>query len=199
MFPSWTWVGWQGTVGFMFDSAVTEYRTFLRQAQLESSPGEIVELSALWEPGSHEKIQQALDTVTAIQFEAPMISADSISINGYQSAEEDNEDLSDGDADIRMFRVCGHSLDHSLCPGADVLNDLIENVRKGTWSCLVLGAQAPGSYEQHVDNFVLVVRWEEDHVTAQRISAFVVMSRDEKKTKIGPLEENMQWRRVRLM
>jgi len=172
MFPSWTWVGWQGTIYFPFRSGIEiNQRIFLRRVQLESSPGEVVELPTSWEAGDREEIQRALDTVTGIQFEAPMILADCISITGYQPVEEDHEGSTDQDADFRMFRVCGRSLARWENPGADVLNDLIKNVRKGIWSCLVLHTR---KLSWTIDSFVLVVQWEEDQVTAERIGALII-------------------------
>lgn len=194
-FPSWTWVGWQGLpVHFLYSSySRTMVRPFLRQLQLETSSGEILELRALWNRGNQEEVQQALDTVSTICFEAPTLPADYISHDAHGDKHEitTNSNLH-GD----MFSVAGRRVERYRGPDFAIMHNLIENVRNGIWSCLILGGRKMG--KDH-SRFVLVISWEEDQLTAERIGIFVISPNDIRETNLGPLEEKLGWRRVRLI
>jgi hypothetical protein len=49
LFPSWTWVGWQGSVNCMCnDSTCIEYMNFIERPRLDQKTGESLELPARW-------------------------------------------------------------------------------------------------------------------------------------------------------
>lgn len=195
-FPSWTWAGWSEGAEFWLRSIrEPRHQTFLRHAQLESSSGEIVVSSTLYK----DNIQHKLDTVTLIQFEAPMIPAASFSITEDQ--------LDDSDSDISNaegfnFRVAGRMLFRNKYAENYTYDQLIENVNKGIWSCFMLcaGRCSKEGPEEDYSKFVLVVRWEADQVTAERIGWFGIGSDPSAEAELGPLgEESWTWRRVRLI
>jgi hypothetical protein len=128
-FPSWTWAGWSGEAEFFIRSIrEARHHSFLRNARLESCSGQIVLSSELYEVN----IQHELDTVTLIQFEAPMIPAASFSIIEDQLADtgSDNSSYAEG----LKFRVAGRRLYRDRYPDIYTFDQLIENVRKGIWS-----------------------------------------------------------------
>lgn len=168
-FPSWTWAGWKDGAGmnWFYRALRFGHRSTLRHVHLESSSGRVVMPSALYQ--EHD-LQQELDTVTLIQFEAPTISAASV------SAED-------------------------ILPSvpAQFWHHLIENEHKGMWSCLVLSAGRWGEGSLNDVTFVLVVCWEADQVTAERVGSFWLNARSSREAKLGLSEDSWTWRRVRLI
>jgi hypothetical protein len=54
--------------------------------------------------------------------------------------------------------------------------------------------------DEEYSRFVLVVRWETDQVTAERIGSFHIYSDPSEDARLGPFgEESWTWRRVRLI
>ena len=76
---------------------------------------------------------------------------------------------------------------------------LIENEHKGMWSCLVLSAGRWGEGSLNDVTFVLVVCWEADQVTAERVGSFWLNARSSREAKLGLSEDSWTWRRVRLI
>lgn len=188
-FPSWTWAGWSGGTQFWVHYiAEARIQFLLRHAQLESSSGQIVVSSTLYKGN----IQHELDTVTLIQFEAPMIPAISFSITEDRLINFNR----------LKFTVAGRPIRRNINTDIHPLDQCIENVRKGTWSCLILCTRrcsGEGRDEMHSE-FVLVVRWEADQVTAERIGSFLIHSNASEDARLGPFgEEHWTWRRVRLI
>jgi hypothetical protein len=144
-----------------------------------------------------DNIQHELDTVTLIQFEAPMIPAASFSIIEDQSG-FDNYTNAEG----LKFKFAGRALFRYRYPDIYTFDQLIENVRKGIWSCFMLCA---GRYTKEgpdvlYSRFVLVVRWEADQVSAERIGSFEIYLDPSEDARLGPFgEESWMWRRVRLI
>jgi hypothetical protein len=138
--------------------------------------------------------------VTLIEFEACIIPAASFNIIEDQSPD------SSSDANSIMeglnFRVAGRPLFRSRYPYIYTLNQLLENVRRGIWLCFLLSAGRDNldDDEETYANFVLVVRWEADGVTAERIGSFVLFSGPGVDAEYGPIgEEGWPWRCVRLI
>jgi hypothetical protein len=162
MFPSWAWIGWQGPVHYEKSKTLGIMRyCYVRQLQLQSCTGEVIELSALWESASAQTIQRALDIVEVVCFETPTIPGECITRLDY--GDETPECW-----ESETFRFFGcKSVSHEPEPG--VFNKLIENIRAGKWSCLLLCCTE--SKDLTIGN-VLVVQWHTDRVTAERIGAF---------------------------
>jgi hypothetical protein len=194
-FPSWTWAGWSGQAEFWLRHVVeATHRPFLRGAHLEASSGQTVVSSALYSRDLHLE----LDTVTLIQFEAPMIPAASFAIMENRSADS-NHDAKCAESD--NFGDCGRRIYPNSYPDRHRFQQLIENVQSGKWSCLVLcaGRISEEGEEEEYSIFVLVVRWEADQVTAERMDSFCIYSDMVDETKLEPIEETWTWRRVRLL
>jgi hypothetical protein len=120
-----------------------------------------------------------------IQFEAPMIPPDSFSITEDQ-----------------VIKVAGRLVHHTGHPDMFTIEQLIENMHKLKWSCFMLcaGRENEQGDSEWYWRFVLVVRWEADQVTAERIGSFKISSHSSEDTEYGPLgEESWTWRRVRLI
>ncbi|KAF2828848.1 HET-domain-containing protein [Ophiobolus disseminans] len=200
MFPSWTWVGWHGPAKFFHANYSAECRFHARKVQFETSLGGVPNLPTLLQSGDRRSIQDVLDTVTIVQFEAPIISADII----LETEVPPKRDVGDSKSPlmyIETLKIAGRHLESWSNPGDAILHDLIENVRQGIWSCLILSGHE--SVLEH-GGFVLVVQWEEDKITAERVGAFVFTSCYDGERpgplgeRLGPLEEQLEWRRVRL-
>jgi prolipoprotein diacylglyceryltransferase len=178
-FPSWTWAGWNGEVRFWI--GILDNQCFLRHAQLESSSGQTVVSSPLYK----DNIQHELDTVTLIQFEAPMIPAASFSVaeDPYVATDSDDNSYSES----LEFRVAGQKVLPDECLRIYTPDQLVENICKGIWSCFMLCA---GEYlGERYSIFVLVVRWEADQVTAERIGSFQFISDPNEDARLGHLPE----------
>jgi hypothetical protein len=138
--------------------------------------------------------QQELDTVTLIQFEAPMIPLDSFSIakDQFIVTEPDHSSF----AESLNFKVAGRTVYRTKHLGMFTFDQLIENIHKLKWSCSILRA----GRDWCTSKFVLVVRWDADQVTAERIGSFYIHEHSSEDAKLGPLgEESLTWRRVRLI
>jgi hypothetical protein len=198
MFPSWTWVGWQGGVDFLYsESESSPYKCTIQNMALETSLKEVVPLPALSEWADSENAdatQRALDTVTAIRFEAPIIPASHI-------MEEDSDftlvrpSKKDTDPRWRKFSVAGAAFGIETRPTAAFLDKLVDNVGSGKWSCLYLGHD-----EDEFSGFrlVLVVQWMEDGESAERVGAYGLQGSKTVEEDLGSLDE-LTWRRVRLI
>jgi hypothetical protein len=196
-FPSWTWAGWSGEAEFWIRSIrEARHQSFLRHARLESSSGQVVVSSALYK----ENIQYELNTVTLIQFEAPMIPAAIFSIQEDQMVDTDSHDS--GRAEDFKFRVAGRPLARDRYPDIYTFHQLIENIRKRIWSCFMLcaGRFSLEGLDVEYSRFVLVVRWGADQVTAERVGSFTIYSDLSEDARLGPFgEESWTWRSVRLI
>ncbi|KAF2850240.1 HET-domain-containing protein [Plenodomus tracheiphilus IPT5] len=196
MFPSWTWAGWSGRVEFGFkDIFGRETQYFVRLVQLESSSGQIVVSDELY----RDDMQHVLDTVTLIQFEAPIIPADSFFSTKDHLVNTHSDDGSQNKIhEIGFAGQLWFVLDHN---GSDITDQFIVNVRKGIWSCFMLCAQGRGiESELGYWSYVLVVCWKADQVTAERIGSFRIYSIKDKDARLEPLrEEDFTWRCVRLV
>jgi hypothetical protein len=76
-FPSWTWIGWHGLMRFPFP-AYSIIRPLIQDVRFASTPDQHVKLPALWQPHNQKDVQDALDTVSIIRFEAPIVSPSEI-------------------------------------------------------------------------------------------------------------------------
>jgi hypothetical protein len=162
MFPSWAWIGWQGPVHYERSTFLgTIRRCYIRQLQLRSCAGEVVELSTLWEAASPEPIQRALDTIGVLDFTALTIPAEHITRVDYSNKAQEYWES-------ETFRFFGCRL-ASTVPEPAVFSKLNENVSAGRWSCLLLCCTKG---EDWTTGHVLVVQWHADQVTAERIGAF---------------------------
>jgi hypothetical protein len=180
MFPSWTWIGWQGGgVLFPYDGIGN---SLIRDVRLESASGQNVELSGLWEVNNQEHVQRAFDSVVILQFEAPVIPAAEI------QSEHD------------WLWIAGQSINDLCDPNPDVVDNLIKNVQEGKWSCLILNVRVTlASWFTGRSRVILVVRWKEDQITAERVVVLEVYSQTEPEAKVRPLEDKLQLRCVRLI
>jgi hypothetical protein len=195
-FPSWTWAGWSGRVEFWKHTIYeARHQSFLRHAQLESSSGQVVMSSTLYK----DDIQHKLDTVTLIQFEVPMVPTTSFSITDDQPESDDCSD-----AEGLKFKVTGRMLFRYRYPDIYTFDHLSKNVRKGIWSCFMLVNGRCTKEEEGPDvlysRFVLVVRWEADQMSAERVGSFGIYSDPSEDADLGPFgDESWTWRRVRLI
>ena len=123
-----------------------------------------------------------------------MLAADSISCRLL--AAEESENGVNRVTKLGMFRIRGRVLDNIAWLGTDVLDDLVDNVRLGKWSCLVLGAQETW---HSIERFLLVVQWEEHGETAQRVGLLHTFTKRVDDAELGPFEEDLEMRRVRLI
>jgi hypothetical protein len=195
VFPSWTWVGWQGEATFMCQALhLNQYRTSICEIQLETTSGTVLMPSALPDWLDYTKIQLLLDSITAIHFEALEITMDMFSKDDVNWVPQDA---------WRSNKIANRCLDGHAVPTFDVIQNLVANVRRGVWSCFILGKQI--STNAH-DRFVLIVQWKEDQVTAERVGAFMTTVADAfgshrrpTEDELGPFEEKLKGRRVRLI
>ena len=195
-FPSWTWAGWSGEAEFWLRYIhETRHRSLLRNARLESLSEQTVVSSTLYK----NNIQRELDTVTLIQFEAPMIPA--ASFERVKSPWADSDSDEDDYVNLINFQVSGRRVYRNTYPGIYPFERLIENVRRGLWLCLVLCtgrcSEEGRAYEEQ--SFVLVVRLKADQMTAERVGSFQLYSSPSEDARLGPFAEGWTWRRVRLI
>ena len=178
IFPSWTWAGWSWAwadwtegrpISWFHNTRESGFQPSIRHVQLQSSTGHIDMSSMLYKVD----LQQELDAVTLVQFEAPMISAASFSVE-------------------ERLKMCNHYVQRHYSCAHD---RIVANVQRGLWSCLVLCAAQPQS-KAYKTFYVLIVCWKADQVTAERKGSFMV---DLRPAEIWPPEEAWTWRRVRLI
>jgi hypothetical protein len=148
---------------------------------------------ALWESTHNDRIQYELDMVTLIQFDAPMIPVDSFSVRKHELVINSTKQQSASSSKQKSPRS---TIVAFRCPDPYTPDHLVENIRKGTWSCLMLCA-GDSEFDGSDSVFVLVVRWGADQLTTERIGSFVDISGDT--TFRHFREENWEWRRVRLI
>jgi hypothetical protein len=195
-FPSWTWAGWSGRADFWLrDVWEPKHQPFSRHTQLESSSGHVVATSALYK----ENYEYELDTVALIQFEAPTISASNLSIQQDQGDDSDSDD-SDSEESYNLT-VSGRRTYRLWHANSCTSIQLIENVQMGIWSCFVLcaGRCSKATEDPIYSRFVLVVRWNADGTTAERVDSFNIFSYPSKDAKLEPFGEDWIRRRVRLI
>lgn len=149
-----------------------------------------------------DDMQGELDTVTLIQFNAPMIPATSFSITDDLPDNRHHYRYSGTLVEIPKFRVSGRRLYHSSYPRSYSFEQLVENIRTGIWSCLTLCAGICNEHNRAIEHsiFVLVVSWKADSVTAERIDSFCIHAELDELSRLGPvLNGTWTWRRVRLL
>ena len=195
VFPTWTWAGWQTSVNFyrvydfydFSDVIPIASRIFLEDPRLQRVTSEVFKLPALWDSSNQQSIQHALDSVTTIQFDAPVIPAALILATPVKAEQNQNES-SEHDAKLLLllhlelgnnfcflltdpnatsFETAGQVLDIHANPGPSILENLVHNIQSGFWSCLKLWQAKVNLI--HV-TWVLIVAWSEDQVTAKRVS-----------------------------
>ena len=86
--------------------------------------------------GAHN--QDDLDTVTLIEFEARMIPAASFAITDDDSYDTDSDE--DGLLEDLDLRVVGQNIEREISSEIFTLDELVDSMQKGTWSCLRLCA-----------------------------------------------------------
>jgi hypothetical protein len=194
-FPSWTWAGWSGEAEFWLRHVVeARHRPFLRDGHMEACSGQTVVSSALYSRDLHLE----LDAVALIEFEAPMISAASFAIIQDPAANSNHDDKC---AKNYSFRTCNGRIYPDSYRDRYRFQQLIENVQNGKWFCLVLcaGRISEEGEDEEYSIFVLVVRWQADRVTAERMDSFCIYSDMIDDAKLENMEETWTWRRVRLL
>jgi hypothetical protein len=178
IFPSWTWAGWSWNwadwthgmpISWFHDLRESGFQPSIRHVQLQSSTGHVDMSSMLYKVD----LQQELDAVMLIQFEAAMIPAASFSVE-------------------ESLKMCDHEVH---CYSSCTDDHIVANVQRGLWSCLVLCAANQES-KAYKTIYVLIVCWKADQVTAERIGSFTL---DINPVEIWPPEETWTWRRVRLI
>jgi hypothetical protein len=133
LIPFWTWTGWTGRAKFWVRSIREgRHEPFIRQVQLETSSSNTVASSALYRDNTVN--QSELDTVTLIQFETPMVPDGSFTIMEEQFIDSDSNDTI-GEVEALKFRVCGRPSFCNRILDIYTFDELIENIRTGTWSC----------------------------------------------------------------
>jgi hypothetical protein len=198
-FPSWTWVGWSGGAKFWRLNVIeARHQPYLRRVRLESPSGQTIVSSTTYK----DDMQGELDTVTLVQFNAPMIPATSFSITDDLPDNRHHYRYSGTLVEIPKFRVSGRRLYHSSYPRNYSFEQLVENIRTGIWSCLTLCAGICNERNRDIEHsiFVLVVCWKADSVTAERIDSFCIHTELDELSRLGPvLNGTWTWRRVRLL
>lgn len=177
-FPSWTWAGWHGQVRWEHPRpAPAPSRAYigLRHIQLENQAGEILKLSDQCNTASGLDLQQKLNTVVAVRFEAPTFIATCI-VQG---------DLGPS--------IGSQSLDLESWVPPDISRSFVNNVQQGLWSCFVILEQQEYGYPGLL---VLVCRWK-DEQTAERLGCFNLSTLDEE--DLDSLAACLETRHVRLI
>lgn len=153
----------------------------LSAVQLEASDETYLSETALRQHTKPDLVQEALDTVTFITFEAPILSAEVYS--AIASALYDSMDNS------VSSKVVWYGTD----------SELVKNLRLGIWSCFLITVNLSGeAAERNSFINILVVEWKEDGLTAERIWAYCIIFRLPLEEALGPLEK-LERRKVRLM
>lgn len=185
-FPSWTWAGWISYAWFwMWRLEEATYQSFLQHVRLEGSDGQAIATVGI---GTHD-MQHNFNKVTLIEFDAPTIS------DTYFSNADDGS-TSDADSDYLGCKVAGRSLLYATPPNTYTRDELIGNLRKGIWSCLMLGAGDSIIGEDHCKVFFLVVCWRADRVVAERIGSFEVHSTPAEDENLGAFKDKKWERRL---
>jgi hypothetical protein len=169
----------------------------IREVEFEASAEEVIQLPTLspWEsPEYFDTFQSTLDTVIAIRFEAPVIP-----INLVLEKDSDvtltRPSKKDNDPRWRRFSVGGAAFDTESRPTAAVLENLVDNLHTGKWSCLLLGHDEDNMYGFRL---MLIVQWKYDRQVAERVGAYGLHAKNTVEEDLGPVEE-LEWRRVRLI
>lgn len=164
-FPSWSWTGWKRAViaspmDLMSKRSLDDHTnrswTFLQvhlnKIQLETLDGDILAMDTLWGNGTPDEIQGALDIVAVISFTAPVVPADTLLTM------------------IDTFH--NQSINFQWCPLRD---ELVTKMRSGEWSCLLLSyKQSDPAYGDEKMATLLIVKWEDDQVAAERVTLYFV-------------------------
>jgi hypothetical protein len=198
-FPSWAWAGWSGGAEFWRRNVLeARHQPYLRRVRLESPSGQTIVSSTTYK----DDMQGELDTVTLIQFNAPMIPATSFSITDDLPNDDYHYRYSGTLVEIPKFRVSGRRLYHPSYPRSYSFEQLIENIRTGIWSCLTLCAGRCNEHDKDVEYsiFLIVVCWKADGVTAERVDSFCIHTELDELSRLGlVMNGTWTWRRVRLV
>jgi hypothetical protein len=191
IFPSWSWADWNASHVYFEHSkeAVTVHEPTLRDVQFEGQDGKTLEPTITSDSlSSRDNLQQALDTVIAILFDALVLPA-----RFFQR----KEPKCAGGMDISAANYNFAGRKEWTCPHSSFqdMEVVIKNFNSGIWSPLLLGKH--GTPERH-RRFILIVQWK-DVSTAERLAPMFIESSDDEDAVLRPLEEGLEWRRVRLI
>jgi hypothetical protein len=134
-----------------------QWNSLLRSVQGENSAGKLLGPSELLSWERPADLQSALDSVTVLIFEAPIVSANLFSVSPERGGMQH--------VHYHHVRVAGAELDAGT-PAA-VLDSLVPNLKQHIWSCF-LRADAFG--EGDIAMFVMIVEWVNE-TTARRIGS----------------------------
>lgn len=182
-FPSWSWAGWWDPIWFpaLASYSPSLHLQVLSNVQLETDDGSILFETDAQQQGNHELFQDSLDTVTALIFDAPTLSAEE-----YTAIVSEVHDS--------MQNSTSSNLEWH---GTD--SEMVTNLRSGKWSCFLVTVNLSGddSMRNSLVHF-LIVGWKEDHFTAERVGAYVLKIRLPLEEVLGPIDK-LERRRVRLV
>lgn len=182
-FPSWSWAGWWNPIWFpaLESYSPSLHLQVLSNVQLETDDGSILSETDAQQQGNHELFQDSLDTVTALIFDAPTLSAEE-----YTAIVSEVHDS--------MQNSTSSNLEWH---GTD--SEMVTNLRSGKWSCFLVTVNLSGDHLMRYPlvNF-LIVGWKEDHFTAERVDAYYLKIRLPLEEVLGPIDK-LERRRVRLV
>jgi hypothetical protein len=186
MFPSWTWAGWTGAVYWIGhgDKVISTHQmSYLRSIRMLND----IDKDIQHRPGATQ-LQEALNLITVLVFEAPLIPPGLFQPRYLQKCDLDDELEAIIVADRKLDKL--HIFPHTL------FDSLVANVRSGVWSCFFLTEQ---TIRYNTEKFVLVVEWL-DGDTAVRVGGFVLgESLKRNGEEFGLFESMLESRKVRLV
>jgi hypothetical protein len=189
VFPSWTWAGWDNIVGYHVSGGYrfAESLPNLERVHFENSSGQLIETAdlPLW---THvTDLQKRLDDVTVISFEAPVIP-----VKYFEVHHPADTEYSSWSKHIVRERACASRGGYPT----GMMANLVDNIRAGTWACLLLGRQIR---QESIFRFLLIIQWVGDKETAERLGSIHVVSPTAYDQSYLPFEDGLGWRRVRLV
>lgn len=174
LFPSWTWAGWKCNVNWKLLKGPDLY------SRIESAMRSITLSSddEAFAPPFHQNSQCELDSVKAIEFEAPIIPRARISCENWAVS------------DRRPDQMYGPNFRMLHLPSIRGIDHLLEQLDLGTWSCFLLGFE---NFNHLSRGHLLVVEWQ-DEQTAVRVG---LLRTDVMRDNVDL--ETLEWRTVKLI
>ena len=173
-FPSWTWAGWQGRIGWRLGLNLSdghEIVSFLQDVLFCSEDAEFA-------PPYGQNAQDKLDSVRAIKFEAPVVPRSAFEVDPMDSIAPLPDYLG-----VVLWGIKTY-LNQSL----GTADHVYEQIDKGVWTCFLLGG-SPDLIEPSY--CILIVEWQDGERAVRKtdVSLFGVI----------PDQEALERRTVKLI
>jgi hypothetical protein len=186
-FPSWTWAGWRGKMLWMTQSWFVRgtSKSHLRSVEMWN------ETTRLEPPPNRLDLQPALDSVTDLVIEVPLVDPALFTAKDPTATKK-------GATPVYFswnYEIANRPIDERIAPSGAMLDEVVANLRTGMWTCLLLSEE---EVQKHLQRFFLIVRWE-NHEIASRVAGIVLVSTLKEEERLGRFDSDLEIRKIRLI